>query len=282
MKVLEALICIGIISLLPLSVAAQQSAPQPLVNAIQRDFAASEFWDDGLAEVAHYQAERVIYGAARPYEAHLITVKEDFNTEYYAKADWPYGQKPILPVLKQNYVGQISTPNYDYHYNRSLFVDRENFSRSVKLTITGFEWCGNAYKEFQLWHDSPLQIYHSYWDGEGSGQRKLSNNDNMFLEEELFLLLRGLKFEDGLEAYFQLYTNQTTNRAPEPVANRAGLHVVEGEESWQVSVQTEEGRSMMFEFDVEYPHVLLQFEHSDGRKMSLESVSRYAYWEIQD
>jgi len=105
-----------------------------LSDAIYNGWATDPVWDDGNAEVAEYRGERIVYGEVRPHTYRLITVKEDFNTEYYAKADWPYGQKPILTVIKQNQTATIETPNYPYHYMTSVFFDRSAIGDSVSTS----------------------------------------------------------------------------------------------------------------------------------------------------
>jgi hypothetical protein len=251
-----------------------------LADEIDPAFADDEFWDDGMAEVARYKASRTIYGEPRQHEAVLITVKEDFNTEYYTKADWPYGQKPILPVLKQNQIAVVPTPNYSYHFMNSIFVDRTRFSRTVKASMTCTEWCGITTKEFQLWRDAPVQLFSSYWDGEGSGSRRVDVAEDVYLEEELPLVLRGLRFRDGLVARLRLVSNQTSNRAAEPTMTAAVLVVAEEESAWRVAVEAQDGRRIEYRFGIAYPRHLLSFDHSDGRSMELTSVTRSAYWEL--
>lgn len=254
-------------------------AAAELDTLLNRDYAATSFWDDGKAEVAVYDAERVVYGEPRKHTVRLITVYEDFNKEYYVKADWPYGEKPLLPVLKQNMNATIQTDTYPYHYMTTVFSERGHFGRTVKVAISSQEWCGTTYKEFQFWRDQPREVYHSYWDGEGSGVRDLPPNPNAFLEEELFLVLRGLPFREGLKVSFELYQGETTNKAPVPKSEPAELVVSEAEDAWAVTVRAQTGRRILYRFAKQYPHYLLSQEHSDGRTLALRSVERSAYWE---
>jgi hypothetical protein len=248
----------------------QNLAPS-LDSLLRRDFAANALWDDGQAEVATYDASRIVYGKARPHTARLITVYEDLTKEFYTKADWPYGQKPILPVLKQIYLATIPTANYDYQYMTSTFVDRGEFGRTVKLTVSSQDWCGLTTKAFELWGNKPRMVYTSYWDGEGTGVRELGSNLDDHFEEDLFLNLRALPFKDGLRAAFWLYPPQTTPRAQDPRAVPAALTVAPGNEMWIVVVEARDGRELRYEFATEYPHVLRKFDHSDGRTMTLKS-----------
>ena len=254
------------------------AAPTQLAVLINREFAASELWDDGQAEVATYTAERIIYGKARPHTMHLITVSEDFNREYWVKAEFPYAQKPLVTVLKQNAVATIPTDNYPYNYMTSLFVERLDPAKGVKLSVSSQEWCGTTSKTFQLWQNPPRMVYTSYWEPEGEGERTLGES-TAFFEEQLFLLLRMLPHREGLEAEFALYPNQTTTKAPEPRPTPARLRVRDGgEDRWSVEVEAGDGRFLRFAFAKDYPHALLTFRHSDGRKLDLQSLERDAYW----
>lgn len=269
------------------SIPAQSPTPgtttSPSLSAVlDRGFGNNNLWDDGQAEVATYDASTVVYGKPRAHTLRLITVYEDFNREYYAKADWPYGQKPILPVIKQIQTTTIPTANYDYHFLTAVFVDRDDFGRTVKLTTTSQDWCGTTSKTFELWGEKPRMIYTSYWDGEGNGTRELGSNIDDYFEEDLLLNLRALPFRDGLNAAFWLYPKQATNKAPEPRPVPAYLIVSRQDQAWDVLVEARDARTIRYEFEPAYPHVLKHYEHSDGTTLTLKKLERYAYWIQKD
>lgn len=251
----------------------------PLSGLLDPDWAADSFWDDGKAEVATYEASRVIYGEDRPHTATLITVSEPHLAGEYVKADWPYDGKQILPAMKQNTFAVIPTDNYPYHFMVSTFTGRET-GELFKMTVSSQEWCGITTKNYELWSEPARFQFISYWEGEGTGEAAFPAPDNAFFEEELPLVLRGLPFEEGLTAEFELFGNQTSSRAPVPQSSPATMNVVETESSdFQVQVSAEDGRELSFLFQAEYPHVLLRFVHSDGRTLALQGVERDAYWE---
>lgn len=276
-------LAVAALLLLPVhAVQAQEpAAVVRLASVINPEWAQGEFWSDGKAEVARYHGERIVYGEPRPHELHLITVTEDFNREYWAKADWPYGQKPLLPVVKQNQNATIETPNYPYHYMTSVFFERARIGNAVKMTVSSQEWCGSTFKEFQL-HAQPVMFrYSSYWDGQGTGEATLPAHDaNTHFEEELPLLVRTLRFRDGLAAALLLQPNQTTNKAPVPEASPAILNVAERLATWRVTIEAQDGRKLVFDVKKEYPNHLVAFEHSDGRHYELAAIERRAYWEL--
>ena len=264
-----------------------------LAESIRPDW-AGPIWDDGNAEVAAYEGERILYGEARPHELQLITVAEDFNREFMAKAEWPYGQKPVLPVLKQNQVATIPTPNYPYHYMSSLFFDRSNAGHLVKMSIGSQEWCGTTFKQYEMWRETPIFWYSSYWDGEGTGNLKMANHSaNTFFEEELPLLVRALDFRDGLQAGLMLQPIQTTNRAEKPEPVPAALEVdhpeadivvpagtFAAEHVWRVTLNARDGRRVVFYVAEDNPQTLLAFKFDDGRHYVLKQTARRQYWRI--
>lgn len=243
-------------------------------------------WDDGQAEVATYEAERVVYQKTRRFEAVLITVKEDFNTALYVKADGPYDGKDLLTVLKLNVLSEIQTENYPYRYMTSLFIDRAQPMRVVKMTTSSQEWCGTTFKEFVGWGDSPKLVFHSYFDNQGDGSYPLGLRDGDLLEDQLPVSLRSLPFKPGLTFTTHLLESQITNRASAPKVLDATITVV-GQEpaetgmgmipSWNVEVKA--GQLVQhYWFEQAYPNILTRFTSSDGRQLVLKDRTRRKYW----
>ncbi len=273
---------------------ANKSQAFRLVDIVDQSWAQDELWNDGKAEVATYSGERVIYGEARAHEMTLITVYEEFNKEFWTKADWPFGQKPLLPVIKQNQLATIPTPNYPYHYMTSVFFDRGQLDNAVKIATNSQDWCGVTYREFQLYRNPPVMEFNSYWDGQGSGSAMLKDVDeNVFFEEELPLLVRALKFKDGLEADFFLEPIQVTNKTPIPKPSQARLTVKRPSEpikvpigefpvrrSWIVSVDVQDGRFIEFSVVEDTPNALVKMDFNDGRHYELITIERRQYWNM--
>lgn len=273
----------GMLSLLALFLAAAMPAaaqqPVPSLSSQIRLAFFGEGWDDGRAEIATYDAVEVVRGRPRSHTARLITVAEEFNRQFYVKADWPHGDKPILPVVRQTHAATVTAAASPRHFAGSVFVERARPSRLLKMSLSTQQWDGVSFKEYHLWGERPIQLYHSPHDGEGSGERTLDTRGDAFFEEHLPLALRALDFRDGLVARFRLYSSQATAKAPEPRAVGARLAVTGREETWAVAISAEDGRTLEFEFARESPHHLLRFSHSDGREMTLRSAERDAYWE---
>ena len=252
-------------------------------------WARPRLWDDGLAEVALYDARRPQYGKIESYEAVFIVTKEDFNPQLNVKADTPYAGKQLLPVLKFNAYHSYWTANYPYHFLLSAFVRRDDPSQLVKLTLGSQEWCGNTFKLVRPASAGRAQlVYHTYWDGEGDGTRALEVRAGDLYEDQLPVALRGLRFATGTEVRRRIVPSLIGNSA------RGGLEPVEavmrvtGEETlatpagriaaWRVSVERT-GLEQTWWFEKAAPHMLVKMESSDGRAWTLKSRTRKAYWQ---
>ncbi|MDQ3291964.1 MAG: hypothetical protein M3Q05_11815, partial [Bacteroidota bacterium] len=204
------------------------------------NWAQQKFWDDGLAEVATYQAQRVVYNKVREFEYTLITVKEDFNKAYNVKTD-DYNRKDLFPVMKVNEFARIPTENYPYHYLTSLFFTRDNPVIVHKLTSSSQEWCGNTFKAINRNGNAFTFSFNSYWDNQGTGEQPLKVLG--LFEDQLPYTLRSLKFKNNLNFQAPVYELQQTNKALPPQLYQATFNVTQSskeefmEEAWLVIVQ---------------------------------------------
>ena len=178
-------------------------------------WARDPIWDDGQAEVALYDARRPQYGQLESYQAVFIVVKGDFRRPFYVKADPPLEGKALFPVLKLNAVHSYLTPRYPYHFLVTVFVQRDNPTALVKLTLGSQEWCGNTFKEITTWGPQPQLVAHSYFDGEGDGTHPLDLRPGDLLEDQLPLALRSLDFQPHLsfEPEFPICPSPSTKNA---------------------------------------------------------------------
>lgn len=255
-----------------------------LAPYFNQQWAMDKWWEDGLAEVAVYEAERVIYNKVRRFEYTLITVKEEFTPDYNVKAD-SLQRLDLFPVMKVNQFCRIETDQYPYHYLTSLFFRRDEPVALHKLTTSSQEWCGNTFKAITDEGLHYLQTYNSYWDGQGSGQRQLRRD--ALLEDALPYTLRSLQFARKLAFGVTITELQQTSKATRPTYYAAQVRVLDGlaadtpEPAWRVNVALAEGKQNSYWFAKKYPNVLLRQTTWDGRSLALKSVRRYAYWQAQ-
>lgn len=277
------------LALLGVLLASCGSTAQPVPEYIQKDWAQNKLWDDGQAEVAIYDAERVVYGEPRQFDYVYVLVKETFNQEFTVKTD-SYDRSDLYPVMKVNKFCRIPTKKYPYHYLTSIFYKRENPALVHKLTNTSQEWCGNTAKSFVENGSNYDFQYMSYWDGQGNGSAKVEKGP--WFEDQLSYTLRTLDFHN-IETSFEvdLYPMQVSSKATIPQSEKASISIAEAkpgtlqeldsafqQEAWEINLTRESGADLAFWIGKEYPNNLLKMESSDGRKLQLKSLERDAYW----
>lgn len=243
---------------------------------IQENWAQNKLWDDGLAEVATYEAERTIYGKVRKFEYVFVCVKEEFNNEYKVKTD-DYSRNDLYTVLKVNKFCRIMTDNYPYHFMTSLFFLRESPAKLHKLTNSSQEWCGTTFQMLMESQKGFKYSYNSYWDGQGVGEKSVKEPEVWF-EDQLSYSLRALNFKNGLEFKREVISSLVSSKASSLKAENGRFSVSEEGDLWKVDVNYQSGKSAAYWFRKEYPNLLVRQQTSDGRNLDLKSVERRAYW----
>lgn len=287
------LLCVGLSGLLPacssdkqkkaklVAKSAAESALTRRGGFFNQQWAMDTLWEDGLAEVATYAAERVVYGEPRKFDYTLITVKEEFNQQFNVKTD-SYQRPDLFPVMKVNEFCAIPTDNYPYHYLTSLFFRRDQPTILYKMTTSSQEWCGNTFKAIT---DEGLhynQSFNSYWDQQGAGHRQLRRE--VLFEDGLPYALRSLRFERKPSFVVPVYELQQTSKATSPVLYKALIQTEDAqtadttEPAWRVTVALDGQKTSTYWFAKRYPNLLLRQNTWDGRTLLLKEVRRYAYW----
>lgn len=249
-------------------------------------------WDDGRAEVARYDARRLVYGRERRFETVILTVKEEMDTRTGVKADPPHDGRSLVTVLKSNMLSSIPTENYTYHYMTSVFVRRDDPLSLVKLSQSSQEWCGTTYKEVVTWDGPPRLVRHSYFDGQGDDTVGFPIGRDVLPEEQLLVAVRGLRLDAGQEVALQLYDTLVTHTAPVPA-----LRAVRARGTAPAPFETPAGTFSARRVEIldgppaapgtillslwveEAPRAaLLALEAADGRSLRLKSIERRDYW----
>ena len=247
-----------------------------------KEWANNKFWYDGLAEVAVYQAQRKIYNKVRDFEYTYITVAEDFNKEFTVKTD-DYSRKDLYKVMKINAFCNIQTDNYPYHFLTSMFFNFNSPWAITKMTNGSQEWCGNTFKEYLANGKNIVLTYHSYWDNEGDGKKEMESN--ILFEDQLNYTLRSLNFKAALNFEAKLLESQISSKVGKLKTYNATFLVEEGATdientpSWKVTVKLDADKQNTYHIGKAYPNVMLKQQTWDGRKLILNKISRYAYWQ---
>ena len=245
-------------------------------------------WEQGTAEVAKYQAERVVYDKPRDFEYTLILVKETFNQEFDTKTD-DYDRDDLFDVMKINKFARIPTDNYPYHYMTSVFFKREQPATVHKLTNSSQEWCGTTAKYFLDQGGDYKFGYNSYWDGQGIGEMEVEGG--IMFEDQLSHSLRALEFADGLTFTQRVAESQVTSKAQKPAIYEATFTVsrvadftldteykLSDSPVWKVSVQLDGEKTSDYWFSGEYPNILLKQVTWDDQRLQLKEAYMDDYW----
>ena len=260
---------------------ASVQALRAIMPHFDEQWAMNKYWEDGLAEVATYDAERTVYKKKRQFEYTLITVKEEFNQQFNVKTD-DYQRNDLFPVMKVNEFCQIPADQYPYHYLTSLFFRRDQPVALYKLTSSSQEWCGNTFKTIVDDGVSFTESYNSYWDQQGVGSRALRRD--ALVEDALPYTLRTLRFSQQPEFALTVMDLRQTSKAALPVYYKAHLITTEAPAAeaaapaWRVAVQLAPDKQSVYWFAKAYPNILLRQTTWDGRTLRLKSQRRYAYW----
>ena len=247
-------------------------------------------WEQGTAEVAKYQAQRVVYQKPRDFEYALILVKETFNQEFDTKTD-DYERDDLFDVMKVNKFARIPTDNYPYHYMTSVFFRREQPAKVHKLTNSSQEWCGTTAKYFLDQGRKYEFGYNSYWDGQGVGEMDVDGG--IMFEDQLSYSLRALDFADGLSFAQPVAESQVSSKATQPTIYDATFTVSQATNFsldtdyelkeatvWKVSVQLDGEKTNDYWFSSEYPNLLLKQATWDGQLLQLKEAYLDDYWVI--
>lgn len=257
---------------------AKAAAPAPALSTYEKPDA---IWDDGLAEVAVYDAHWNIYSKDRTFEARLITAKESYDMDRHVKADPPYEGREIRDVLKENLIMEIQTENYPYRFLRTVFVSRDNPAKLEKATVGSQEWCGNT---FHLYRASSHE-FHSYFDGEGDGVETLDLRPGDLFRDQLFATLR-FASDDSTERHVRLWPSWLSNHA-KPMAPLDAVIRISGSETIRAAgrewvcqrIELEAaGLKESYWFSNDEARILIRYESSDGRAFLLKEVARRDYW----
>lgn len=263
------------------------------------------YWHDGRAELDGYSLRVSRYGQPRSGTGVMIYVTEPFSESKRVKVDDP-SKNPAdtFDALKLNIVRDFQTGIYDYNTMVSVFTRSADFS-PVKLSFSSAEWCGHVYSELRFDPRRITEQYFSYFENESSST-SLDRKKNGVVEDNLFILLRGLR-EEFLapgetrsypflqSAFHRRLGHQPTEWTSAEIGRLAETKSVEvpaGRFSTTVYVVTTvDGREGRFFIEEEYPHRVVRWEWklAPGGGMwgtaesgELTGTKRLQYWQLHD
>jgi hypothetical protein len=253
----------------------------------------SAHWHDGHAELDGYRLTVSRYGQERAGHAVMIFVTEPFSESKMVKVnDHTKSPEDTFDVLKLNLVRDFQTGIYDYNTMVSVFTRSADFE-PVKVTFTSAEWCGHVYSEL-LFDESKIQVQNSSYFEDESETRILPRPGGLVSEDNLFILLRGLRGDylkpgqtktvDYLPGvFFSRLTHKKVDVAKAEISRKKETERVEvpaGEFEAIVYDVTSGDRRGVFYVEKEYPHRIVRWELAPDVKGELTGTKRLKYWRL--
>jgi hypothetical protein len=253
-----------------------------------------ETWHDGRAELSGYSLKVSRYGQARDGKCVMIFVTEPFSESKRVKADDPdKNPKDTFNALKLNLVRDFQTGIYDYNTMVSVFVRSDNFS-PAKVSFSSAEWCGHVYKEL-LFHPHKIDGYYASYFEDESGPVKLDTVDHGVAEDNLFILLRGLRgdyLKPGEVKEVPLLPSVYFGRVTHTEAKWTTAEITRGKDAEKITVpagdfttmvykiKTADGRNGTFYIEDKYPHRIIRWEMLPDMRGELTGSERLPYWKL--
>lgn len=239
-------------------------------------WATDNTWYDGLVEKAVYDAEKVIYGHPRQYEATFLTNKERHDPATWTKSLDGEG----VEVWKHNQIEVVPTPNYEYKFVTTSHATVDGLTLT-RLDATSQEWCGTAFHQY-LKADGGLDYFaFSYMPEQGrqNDTVSLSGSAPTVAFNSLPLVLRGYDFEGREDLSFRMLPDQKSNHLVDHAPIDATV-TFDGEtdEAYRLTLSAAGEEVGTFEFAKDRQHVMLSYEGVNGDSYRLKELDRINYW----
>lgn len=157
---------------------------------LDRPATFGDYWYQGKAEITSYNLKQARYGELHDGDAVLIFVTEDFSAEKQVKLDRPdEAGDDAVKVLKLNALRNFNTGVYPYTVMTSAFtpVYRDRHPKTLKITTSVQEWCGQAFVQLNLQDDAYRVHQYSYFESEGD---RVAALENAIPEDEIWMTIR--------------------------------------------------------------------------------------------
>lgn len=170
------------------STPARSSLDLPTPESFAKEHASFDtYWYQGSAELTRYALRQARYGEYHDGEAVLIFVTEDFLPGPQVKQE--RGESPTaISVLKLNAYRRFYTGIYPYTLMTSSFTPATTEdSRTLKVSSSMQEWCGNVYSQINRRADGLRVQLHSYFQDAADQESTLPDSP---LEDGLWAQIR--------------------------------------------------------------------------------------------
>ncbi len=250
-------------------------------------------WHSGKAEWAHYEAQRVIYGKPRHYEATIFTNKQHMDPRTTTKTTTPQDADSI-EVFKHNISEIFSTENYPYRMLTTSFIRTDNL-QPYKLTATSQEDCGSSFRNFVAQENQMKVDQFCYFPDTGHSEQTIDTSRGIAFHNALSLTLRDFPYGAIFirQPELNLIPDQRKNTQTKTLPVKATITYI-GEEEITVPYgklnahhlridHAEDGGEteshFWFAADPKLLNVMVQYEGPYGIKYKLKNYGWWAYWD---
>ncbi|UII34039.1 hypothetical protein LVD17_09460 [Fulvivirga ulvae] len=246
----------------------------------------SNYWYSGKAEVASYILKQSRYGEIHDGKAVLIFVTEPFSKSKQVKLDNPeQAGDDKITVMKLNFTKKFTTGIYPYSMMLSSFtpVDSYNQPKTLKVTMSSQEWCGQVYSQMNLERRKYALKSFSYFEKEGDQELSI---EAALLEDELWNQIR-LNYKalpiGEIKIIPGLFHTRLMHKNLKPLLATATLN----EEAEQITYQVKyPERSLSITFDKNFPYQIQSWEETysgmGGKELTtsatLDKTLHIDYW----
>ena len=164
------------------------SCSQEVKKPVQKEVDVTNYWTQGLAEINVYKLSQNRYKENHEGQLISVFVREDFLHQKQVKNE-RYTNQNTTPILKNIQLRKFTTGVYDYSMFTSTFtpIDRVQFPKTLKVSSSSQEWCGNVYLQFNYRDNAYSTELRSYFEDEGDRNTTINSG---ILEDELFNTIR--------------------------------------------------------------------------------------------
>lgn len=244
----------------------------------QENWRTDPIWYDGLVEKATYDAQRVIYGRARSYDAIIFTNKEQHDTATLTKSD---KSTETVEVFKHNHLEVVPTPNYRYKFATTAHLQTDNLALT-RLDASSQEYCGTSFKQYLRQPDGRSFEYFafSYFPEEGRVTAQIEPAAQPIVPEDaLPLFTRNFPFDNPQDQAIVLLPTQKSNRhVPHQPVNATLRYAGEDGDAHKVELVVDNAVRGTYWLAKDRQHLMTRYEGADGTKLTLKSLDRVDYW----
>jgi len=224
---------------------------------------AREYWNQGKAEISHYDLMQNRYGDLHEGNAVLIFVSEPFSRSKQVKLDdYQDAGEDLVNVLKLNFTKNFLTGIYPYSLMMSTFTPADGISPLLKVTMTGQEWCGHVFSQLNNRGDHYELLDFSYFESEGDTKTTFRVK---LMEDEMWsrIRLNPTSLPTGkIDIVPGVFVARLTHRPQKIEQAEASVSINKDTTMFTLKYLTGSDRVLTISFNTAFPHQITSWEET--------------------